>query len=85
LILELADVHDLADGRHSRWSDFHQIHAGFFSQRQRLTNRDDAQLFSVFPDQTNLGGGDLFVETLRFILSDGSNLQKIQKIRPLRF
>jgi hypothetical protein len=79
LILELADVHDLADGRHGSRGDFHQIHAGFFGQRQRLTNRDYAQLFSVFPDQANLGGGDLFVETLRFILSDGSNLQKIKK------
>jgi hypothetical protein len=36
-------------------------------------------LLSVFPNQANLGGGDLFVETLRFFLSDGSNLQKIQK------
>jgi len=77
LILELADVHDLADWRYGRRRDFHQIHTGLFGQRQRLTNRDNAQLLPVFPDQTNLGGGDLFVETLRFILSDGSNLQKI--------
>jgi hypothetical protein len=36
-------------------------------------------LLSIFPDQSNLGGGDLFVETLRFILSDGSISKKLKK------
>jgi hypothetical protein len=79
LVLEFAEVHQAAYRRLRRRCNFHQIHTFFFSQIERGTQRHDPKLFSIQPNQTNLGGVYFVVDALRLFLGDGSVLQIIKK------
>jgi hypothetical protein len=70
LILELPVVHDLADGGIGVRRDLHEILAGLLSQRQRLGDRDDAQLF-VSANQANPRRVDALIDAQ--FLGDRSN------------
>ena len=64
-VAELAVVHQLADRRHRERRDLHQVHVRFFGKPERLHNRLDAQLVTVFRYQSHLRGGDFPVDALR--------------------
>ena len=53
LVLELAEVHDAADGRLLLRGDFDQVEADFAGLLQRLVGFDDAQLCSVVTDDAD--------------------------------
>ena len=61
LVLELAVIHDPADGRLRGGSHFHQIHAPFFSQGNGLVALQNSQLFTVRADNAHLARADQFV------------------------
>lgn len=67
LELELSKVHDPAHWRLRGWRDFHQIKLSVFGHRKRFAKRFDAGLLTVFIYQSNLGSGDLTVDSIFFI------------------
>ena len=58
LVLELPEVHDLADRRNGPRIDFDQLEPGVFRQLERFLSRDDADLRAVGADDTDLGHSD---------------------------
>jgi hypothetical protein len=72
LILELAEVHDPADGRLLVRSHLDKIEAGLTSAIQRLFRRDDPELFAVAGDHPDRRDPDLLVNAM--LLLDGSRL-----------
>ncbi len=70
LILELAEVHQAADGRLCERRYLDQINPGLFGQRERLSRGHDAKLLSFFTDKTYFRGVDFRIEALRFLLTD---------------
>ncbi len=71
LVLEFAEVHDPANGRLRHRGNLNQINASFFSQLQGLSDSCYAECLSVFPNQSNFGCVDLFVNALRLLQCDG--------------
>ena len=67
---ELAVVHQLADRRLRERRDLHQVHVRFLGQAQRLHDRHDAELLTVFRYQAHLRGGDFPVDALRSLECD---------------
>src|SRR5947207_4760277 len=68
-VLELAEIHDPADRGFRERRDLDQIKLCRFRSCQRICNRHDAELFTVFTYQANLRDGDLAVDSLCFFKS----------------
>ena len=64
-VAELAEVHELADGRDRERRDLHEVDFLFLRHPHRIRNGDDAELLALFPYETDLEGGNLGIETLR--------------------
>ena len=62
-IAEFAVIHNSADGWIGLGSDFHQIEFDFFREFQSLLRRDDADLFTLFIDKSDVGGFDLLIDS----------------------
>ncbi len=58
LVLELAEVHDLADRRCGPWIDLDQLQPQLLGEAQRLVGGDDADLGAVGADDAHLGHSD---------------------------
>jgi hypothetical protein len=62
LVLELAVVHDLTD----RWirarGNHHEVESESFGEVPRLASVEDAELFAVFADHTNIRSSDLAID-----------------------
>jgi len=63
LILELAIVHDLADGRVRAGGNFNEIKPFFAGNPQGFGDRYDAELFSIRRNQPDLLGPDLSIDS----------------------
>ena len=61
-VTELAEVHDSAHGRRRRGGNFHQIHALLPRQRERLVEREDAEVFFVRVNDPHFAGADFAVD-----------------------
>ena len=61
-VLELAVVHDLADGRPLLVGHLDQVQAGLAGHLQGLGRRDDAVLLALGPDQADGTDPDLLVD-----------------------
>ena len=72
LILELAEVHDPADGRLFVRCHLDEIEASLAGAVERLFRRDDPELFTVACDHPNRRDPDLLIDTM--LLLDGSRL-----------
>ena len=72
LILELAEVHDPADGRLFVRCHLDEIEASLAGAVQRLFRRDDPELFAVTGDHPDRRDPDLLVNAM--LLLDGSRL-----------
>ena len=66
LVLELAEVHDAADGRFLQRSDLNQVEPNFACLFQSIVATDYAQLRAVVADDTKRSGADLIVDPLLF-------------------
>jgi hypothetical protein len=55
LVLELAEVHELATGGRASGRDLDEVEIGLLRQLQRLLDADDADLLPVGADQPHLG------------------------------
>jgi hypothetical protein len=62
LVLELAEVHELADRRSRRRSDLDEVEACFVRQPQRVLDAHDADLFAVGAHEPHLGNTDAVVD-----------------------
>src|ERR687885_695271 len=62
LVLELAEVHELADRGAGQRGDLDQVEVGLLRQLQRLLDADDADLLPVGADQPHLGDADAVVD-----------------------
>ena len=62
LVLELAEVHELADRRAGRRRDLDQVEVRLLGQPQRVLHADDADLLAVGADQPHLGDADPLVD-----------------------
>ena len=62
LVFELAKVHDLTDGRRCVGRNFNQIKPRFFCHHHCPRGRDDADVFTVRPDQADFGAADIVVD-----------------------
>ena len=71
LVLELAVVHELADGRAGHRCDLDQIQIGLAGQTQGVLNADDADLLSGRANEPHFRDVDAVVDT-RFV-ADGSS------------
>lgn len=78
LILELAEIHQLAHGRHSHRCDFDQIQPGLFGHAEGCVQGHDAELLAFLADQPDLRRVDLPIYALLFFLCDGSTLHENQ-------
>ncbi|GEL99659.1 hypothetical protein CTE05_32060 [Cellulomonas terrae] len=61
-VLELAVVHDLADGRTSVRCHLDEVEVGVLRQAQGVLHADDADLLAVGADQADLGDADPIVD-----------------------
>src|SRR6266571_3780758 len=77
-VLELAVVHQFADGRLGKRSNFHQIDFGFLGHFQGLGNRHDADLLAGGSDQAHFGRIDLDVDALRSLRGDVASSRKLK-------
>ncbi len=73
LILELAEVHDPADGRFLVRGNLDQIKPSLPSASQRLVGGDDPELASFGGDHADRGNPDLLVDAM--VLIDGLRLR----------
>ena len=73
LVLELAEIHDSADGRFLVGGHLHKIQAGFPRERERLFGGDDAELSALGRDDADRRDADLLVDAV--LLLDGSRLR----------
>jgi hypothetical protein len=62
LVLELAEVHELADRGSGHGRDLDEVEVGLLGQPQRVADGDDADLLAVGPDQSHLGDADPVVD-----------------------
>ena len=62
LVLELAVVHELADGRARGRRDLDEVEIVLAGELHRLLDADDADLLAVGPDQADLGDADALVD-----------------------
>lgn len=62
LVLVLAKIENLGDGRLGIGRNFAEIEAGFFSQTQGFADRDNATVLTGGIDQTDLGDVDLEID-----------------------
>src|SRR5581483_1894965 len=62
LVLELAVVHELADGRPGLRGDLDEVEIRFPGQPQRVVDAHDADLLTVRPDEAYLGHPDPVVD-----------------------
>ena len=62
LVLELAEVHELADRGPCQRGDLDEVEVGLLRQLQRLLDADDADLLPVGADQPHLGDADAVVD-----------------------
>ena len=62
LVLELAVVHELADGRTRHRGDLDEIQVGFGGEFQGLADRHDADLLALGADEAYLGDADPVVD-----------------------
>ena len=69
LVLELAEVHDAANGRLLLRGDFDQVEPDFAGLLQGLDGFDDAQLGAVVSDDADRRDADLLVDPLTFLRS----------------
>jgi len=77
-VLELTVVHQLADGRLGKRSNFHQIDFGFLGHFQGLGDRHDADLLAGGSDQAHFGRVDLDVDALRSLRGDVASSRKLK-------
>ncbi|GAB6897966.1 hypothetical protein JCM9957A_10560 [Kineosporia succinea] len=61
LVLELAEVHELADRRPRLRGDFDEVEVGLLGETQRVFYPDDADLLPVGADQPHLWDADTVV------------------------
>jgi hypothetical protein len=73
LVLELAVVHQAADGRFGIGRDFHQIHVILLGKPERVGDLDDAELFPIQTYQTHLGDADFTVDAYALFSGDVEN------------
>jgi hypothetical protein len=59
LVLELADVEDLADGRVRIGRDLDQVEAGRVGAGEGVADRDDPDIFAILIDEPDLSDVDL--------------------------
>ena len=64
LVLELAEVHDLADRRCRSRIDFDQLQPQLLREAQRIMGGDDADLRTVGADDTHLGNSDAAADSV---------------------
>ena len=62
LILVLAEVHQLGDGRLGGGGDLNQIQIGFTGQSHGVLDADDADLLARRPDKADLGDANLLID-----------------------
>jgi hypothetical protein len=62
LILILAKVHQLHDRGIGLWGHFYQVEEPFLGEAKRLTSGQDAKLFTVGIDHTQLPGVDSLID-----------------------
>ncbi|GLX99327.1 hypothetical protein Hesp01_72770 [Herbidospora sp. NBRC 101105] len=62
LVLELAVVHELADGRACRRRDLNEIEVGLLGELQGVVDGDDADLLAVRADEADLGDTNTIVD-----------------------
>jgi hypothetical protein len=79
LILELAIVHQAADGRLRGRRDLDQVDVFLFCQTQGVEQLDDAERFSLNPGQPDFRCADLAVDAVRFLSSDVDVLKESKK------
>ena len=65
LVLELAIVHDSADGRAFVWSHFNQIEANVGGEPLSFRSGDDAKHLSLVIDDADRRKSDLLVDSMR--------------------
>ncbi|GAA3626642.1 hypothetical protein GCM10022223_49950 [Kineosporia mesophila] len=61
LVLELSEVHELADRRPRLGGDFDKVEVGLLGETQRVFDPDDADLLPVGADQPHLWDADTVV------------------------
>ena len=64
LILELAEVHDLADGRSCVGRDFDKVEARILGEALRLIGGHNSVLFTLLVNQTYFGDADAMIQTV---------------------
>ena len=62
LVFELAEVHDLADGRVGVWRNLYQIESGFFGHDHGAFGRNDACILAVCSDQSDFRAANAVVD-----------------------
>jgi hypothetical protein len=62
LVLELADVEDLADRRVRVGRDLDEVEPGRVGAGERVADRNDPDIFAILIDETDLGYVDLSVD-----------------------
>jgi len=73
LVLELAEVHELADRRPCRRRDLHEVEIGLLGQSQRVGDRYDPDLLARRAYETNFRYPDAVVDS-RFSADVTSNV-----------
>jgi len=88
LVLELSEVHELANGGGSRFSDFDEVKTLFFGHLKSAQSGDDTDLLAVSADEADFFDTDTSVDAgfFFFFLTDGlvSFLGRCGWWRPLR-
>jgi hypothetical protein len=67
LELELAIVHQLADGGLCLGRNLHQIQTALFRNFQRFCRGHDTKLLTVITDEADFLIADLFVQLMRYV------------------
>ena len=63
-VLELAEVHDLADGRSCVGRDFDKVEARILGEALRLIGGHNSVLFTLLVNQTYFGDADAMIQTV---------------------
>jgi hypothetical protein len=64
LVLELAVVHEAADGRPLHRGDLDEVEVGLLGKLERVFDADDADLLAGGADETDLGNTDPVVDAV---------------------
>ncbi|GAB2959411.1 hypothetical protein GCM10017788_70120 [Amycolatopsis acidiphila] len=62
LVLELAEVHELAYGRARLWRDLDEVEIRLLGEPERILDPDDTDLLTVGSDEPDLGNADAVVD-----------------------